>query len=378
MDKKYDIILFGATGFTGQIIAKYLAQHVTTENLKWAIAGRDEKKILEVKNSLNGALPDIIIADVKNKNSLKEMCVQSRALMNAVGPFNWYGLSVVETCIENHCHYLDITGEPTFVHDCYVRFHQLAEEKMVTVVNCCGFDSIPADFATWLTVQKLPVDQPKSVRCFIRTNATFSGGTLTTAINALYQQSKGKKASLKYKKNPEAPVVKKNIHYNKDIGGWAIPMPVVDPHIVKRSAFRLPAVYGVAFSYGQFFVRSSFWKVLKTVFPIVVAGLMVRFRFFRNWLYKKFKPGTGPSESRRNISKFEVICIGASGDLKVKTVFAGGDPGYDETAKMFSQSAFCLLQKQNENILTHGVLTPVEALGHELIIRLKAERIEIR
>ncbi|MBK9255634.1 MAG: saccharopine dehydrogenase NADP-binding domain-containing protein [Saprospiraceae bacterium] len=377
MDKKYDITLFGATGFTGQIISKYLAEKSSSENIIWAIAGRNEAKLIEVQKSLHGVIPDIVIADVKDKISLSEMCRQSRVLMNAVGPFNWYGLSVVESCIQHNCHYLDITGEPTFVHDCFVKYHQKAEENNITVVNCCGFDSIPADFATWVTVQKLPVDQPKSVRCFVRTNATFSGGTLTTAINALYQQSKGRKASLKYKKNPLAPVLKRNIHFNPDINGWAIPMPVVDPHIVKRSAFRMPEIYGEAFSYGQFFVRSSFGKVVKTIFPIVIAGLMVRFKFFRDWLYRKFKPGTGPSETRRNISKFEVICIGELGNLKVKTVFSGGDPGYDETAKMFSQSAFCILNKQKENSLKFGVLTPVEALNQELIHRLKKEGIVI-
>lgn len=376
MDKKYDIVLFGATGFTGKLIATYLATHADNEKIRWAIAGRNRDKLNALASELTVS-PDILLADIQDKGSVDKMTSSALCLMNAAGPYDWYGRQVVASCIENQCNYLDITGEPAFVYHCFTDFHQKAEAAGLTVVNCCGFDSIPADFAAWITARKLPATKPKALRLFIRTNATFSGGTLTTAINALHQQSMGNMPYVKIPKHKDAPKIARNIHYNKDIGAWAIPMPVVDPHIVKRSAWRLPGDYGEAFSYGQFFVRSGVAKVIKTVLPIAAAMLFVRFEWFRNQMFGKFKPGDGPSEERRNNSKFEVICIGETEDKKVRTVFSGGDPGYNETSKMFSEAAFCLVSKIRNGNARHGVLTPVEAFGDDLVERLIKKGISI-
>lgn len=377
MNRNLDIILFGATGFTGQLIAQYLSVHAEKENVQWGIAGRDQSKLEKVKATLTGRMPEIILADVNNPDSMRLMTAQTSILMNAVGPFNWTGRKVVDACLQSGTHYLDITGEPSFVADMYNSFHSSAQGKGVCIVNCCGFDSIPADFAAWLTARKLPLNEPKSLRGFVRTNATFSGGTLTTAIHALYLESQKKSIKVKIKRHPNAPRVPLKVHFNKDINAWAIPMPVVDPHIVKRSAHRLPGDYGEACSYGQFFVRSSFGKVVKTILPIAVAMVLVRFEFFRNWLFKKYQPGTGPDAARRADSKFEVVCLGESTTATARTVISGGDPGYNETAKMFSQAAFCLLSHLRGNTLKGGVLTPVEAFGMPLVERLREEGIVV-
>ncbi len=376
MDRQYDIILFGATGFTGALVAEYISVHAKSEGISWAIAGRDAQKLKEIQEGLEYK-PDIVIADVKDKDSLNKMAASCKVLMNTVGPFNWYGKDVVKACIDHHTHYLDITGEPSFVADVYNSYFQEAAEQKSCIVNCCGFDSIPADFAAWITAKKLPKGEPKMLKSYIRTNATFSGGTLTTAIQALHMEVQKKSIKTKIKRHNDAPKIPLKIHYNKDIPGWAIPMPVVDPHIVKRSAFRLPGDYGVAVSYGQFFVRSSFGKVFKTVLPIVSAMFLVRFKSFRKKMFDKFKPGTGPSEGRRAESKFEVICFGKSTTSEAKTIFSGGDPGYNETSKMFAQSAFTILDKIKTETITYGVLTPVEALGMDLVVRLKKEGIYI-
>jgi len=376
MTRQYDIILFGATGFTGALVVKYIAAHAKSESISWAIAGRDTQKLKEIQEGLQSQ-PDIVIADVKDKDSLDKMAASCKVLMNTVGPFNWYGKDVVKACIDHHTHYLDITGEPSFVADVYNSYFQEALEKKSCIVNCCGFDSIPADFAAWLTAKKLPKDEPKSLKGYVRTNATFSGGTLTTAIQALHMEVQKTSIKTKIKRHKDAPKIPLKIHYNKDILGWGLPMPVVDPHIVKRSAFRLPDDYGVAVSYGQFFVRSSFGKVVKTILPIASAMFLVRFKSFRKKMFDKFKPGTGPSEARRAESKFEVICFGKSTTSEAKTVFSGGDPGYNETSKMFAQSAFTILDKIKSETINYGVLTPVEALGMDLVVRLKKEGMHI-
>src|SRR5690606_19666046 len=143
------------------------------------------------------------------------------------------------------------TGEPSFVAEIYTGCHLPAKNKGVCVVNCCGFDSIPADFTTWLTAKALPHDKPMTIDGFVRTNAQFSGGTLNTAIEMLYLESK--KSSVKYKapRHADTPKTNLRIHKNKDMNAWAIPMPVVDPHIVKRSIYSLPLDYGYATAYRQ-------------------------------------------------------------------------------------------------------------------------------
>ena len=305
------------------------------------------------------------------------MAGKTAVLMNAAGPFNLYGMQVVKACIDAGCHYLDITGEPSFVASIYNKYRELAVQKNVCIVNCCGFDSIPADIAAWVTAQKLPQHEPKRLQGFIRTNATFSGGTLTTAIHALYKESRGESEKVALPKHPDAPKKKVKIHFQPRLKAWAIPMPVVDPHIVKRSAFFLPQQYGEAVTYEQYFVRSSFLKVVKTVFPIILAMALVRFRFFRDKMFAKFPPGTGPDAARRKESRFELICLGKSRTSEAMTIVAGGDPGYDETAKMFSQSAFTILERHRSGKLQAGVLTPVQALGETLIDRLRNEGIRI-
>jgi short subunit dehydrogenase-like uncharacterized protein len=376
MTRKYDIILFGATGFTGNLVAQYLSKQRPLEKFTWAIAGRNKIKLESLCHELLEK-PDIIIADITNTESIMLMTTKAKVLMNTVGPFNRYGKNVVEACIHTKTHYLDITGEPSFIADIYNSFYQIALDHQTCIINCCGFDSIPADFAAYLTIKKMPIHEPKILTGFVRTNATFSGGTITTAIEALYRETKNESIKVKLTKHPNAPKIKLKIHKNNTLNVWAIPMPVVDPHIVKRSAFRMKNEYGEAFSYGQYFVRSSFVKVLKTLVPIIVTMFLVRFKFFRNQLFNRYKSGTGPDKNRRAASRFEFICFGKSTSTSVKTIFSGGDPGYDETAKMFSESAFTLLNLHHQGLLKFGVLTPVEALGMPLIERLKNQDMKI-
>jgi short subunit dehydrogenase-like uncharacterized protein len=175
----------------------------------------------------------------------------------------------------------------------------------------------------------------------------------------------------------DTPKVNLTLHFNTDMQAWAIPMPVVDPHIVKRSIYNLPLDYGYATAYRQFFVRSTFWKTIKTILPVGMAFVLVRFPAFRNFMKKKFPPGTGPSDLTRGKSVFEFTCIGTSGQTKVITKMKGGDPGYNETAKMFSEAAFAMSDKLKDGTLRPGVLTPVHALGDNLSERLQKEGIVI-
>ncbi len=377
MSRPYDIVLFGASGFTGQLITRYLSLHTGAAGIRWAIAGRNRAKLEKIDLPAGGTRPDILLADIEDLASLQKMADQTQVLMSAAGPFNWYGRQVVEACIAAGTHYLDITGEPSFVADIYNNLYQSAVEKGVCVVNCCGFDSIPADYAAWLTARQLPADQPKALWCFVNTNAAFSGGTISTAINALHMETQKQSVKTRLPRHPDAPRIPRKIHFNKDMGAWAIPMPVVDPHIVRRSAYHLPGDYGAAVGYGQFFLRDTFWHLCKTMGSLAVMAVLARFSAGRKWLYKKFSPGTGPDAAQRAASRFAVTCIGTAGTHRVKTVFAGGDPGYDETAKIFSQAALVMVEQVRTGTIKPGVRTPVEALGMDLVDRLRKEGIEI-
>ncbi len=378
-NRPYDIILFGATGFTGQIVAGYLAAHRHTEDVRLALAGRDLSRLKEICATLSTLQTEIglIQADLVDEASLQNMAAQSYVVISTVGPYNWYGESLIKACLQARTSYLDITGEPAFVHRIHSHYHQSAIDAGISIVNCCGFDSIPADIATWLTAKALPVQLPKTLRAYIRTNAAFSGGTWTTAIHALYQRSKEGKRSSSGPKHPDTPRLPLRVHFNKDLRRWAIPMPVVDPHIVKRSALHLPLDYGVAVAYGQFFTTSSLLNVVRLILPIALIAIGVRFKIVRNWLFRRFPPGTGPSSAKRAASRFEVRVIGEAQGFRAETIISGGDPGYDETAKMLSQSAFTLLKKMRENRMKTGVRTPVEALGEDLVLRLKQQGIAI-
>ena len=376
----YHLTLFGSTGFTGRLIASYIATHAEREGVTWAIAGRSEAALRDLRDSLPGVKPEIVIADIRDKESLRAMTASTKVLLNAVGPFALYGPDVVASCVDTGTHYLDITGEPEFLNACYVRHHEAAEAKGITLVNACGFDSIPADFATWLAVKELPEEVPKSVRCYVSTNATFSGGTLTTVIHSVNNKRLGKRHDVvRYPKHPESPKIDRGVQFSKLFGKWALPMPVADIHIVRRSAMRMPEVYGGAFSYAQFFLARSTWSMVTLVSRVMMLFAMIRFEAGRKRLFETYRPGTGPSDEKRARSTFSVSAVAETVDGRSTRVdISGGDPGYDETSKMVAESAFCLLAKHRAGSLKHGVLTPVEAFGEELVGRLEKAGIGVR
>lgn len=378
-DRPFDLILFGATGFTGQLVAEVLAAKQAEEHFRLAIAGRNTTKLEALRMQLGDPQIGIIVADTGDRASLLNMAKQGIILINTAGPFNWYGQAVVQACVEAGTHYLDITGEPAFVHKIFQTYHQHAIEKGICVVNCCGFDSIPADVGAWLTARALPRESPKRIQAFVRTNATFSGGTWTTAIHAIYQRTVHKEAKHSSgSRHPDTPRLPLKVHFHPGLKRWAIPMPVVDPHIVKRSVRMLPQDYGEAVAYGQYYTVGSLWKLIRLIGTISLVFVLVRFESTRNWLFRKFPAGTGPTPEKRKASRFEVRVIGTTDKLCAETVVSGGDPGYDDTAKMLSEAAFSLRDRIASDRLISGVRTPVEALGQDLVNRLIRVGLNIR
>lgn len=371
--RTYDIVIYGATGFTGQLVAEYFAQHVDANVVKWAVAGRNKRKLNDLLSRLSQQYPNAakagwVIADSDNSDDLQALCAATKILITTVGPYALHGEPLVKACVENGTHYLDITGEPEFVQDMLKKYDQAAKEQGVLVVNCCGFDSIPADAGAFFTASQLP-EGPKKVRAYVTANGTFSGGTWASAINAFSKISKGGGGGVS---NSTGSAKMPGIHYHSESGKWAAPMPVIDPWMVKRSSQFRPEVYGNDFSYAQYIGVKN---------PVALGGLLLgvglvvaaaQLEMTKKLLLDYRKSGEGPSAEERAKGFFKLSFYGEGSGKTCICSVSGGDPGYSETAKMLSESALTLLHHADELPLQGGVVTPAGALGQLLIDRLIA------
>src|SRR3954452_6899325 len=179
-DRPLDIVVFGATGFTGALTAQYLHEHAP-EGLTWAVAGRNREKLEQLKARLGGG-PEILIADVTDEASLREGATRAYVVITTVGPYTHYGEGLVEACAAAGTDYVDLTGEPEFVDRMWLEHHERARSTGARLVHSCGFDSIPHDLGALFTVDQLPDDVPLRVEGFVRVGGTFSAGTYQSAV----------------------------------------------------------------------------------------------------------------------------------------------------------------------------------------------------
>jgi short subunit dehydrogenase-like uncharacterized protein len=369
-DRPYAVTLLGATGFTGRLTATHLARRLSGTTTRWAIAGRDRAKLEALAAELPGE-PGIVVADVTDPASLQELARGTDVLATTVGPYAHHGEPVVEACVEAGTEYCDITGEPAFVQAIRDRFDETARDAGVRLVSCCGFDSVPHDLGVRFTVQHLPDDAPTTVRGYVHATGTFSGGTAASAINAIASRALPRRGGGGPSPVREVASVRPMIHRVRELDAWGVPLPTIDPAIVLRSARTLPG-YGERFRYGHFAEVGSL--------PVVAAGLagvgglaaMASVPFTRSLLERLLPdPGEGPSAERRARSRFRVTFLGGAGDQRVVTRVSGGDPGYDETAKMLGEAALSLAQDGRGDASGH--CTPAEALGEHYQARLEQQ-----
>ncbi|NBE92804.1 saccharopine dehydrogenase [Nonomuraea sp. KC401] len=366
MNRPYDIVLFGASGFTGALTAAYLAR-AAGPDVRWAVAGRDRAKLERL-----GLDAPILLADATDPDSLAELARSTRVLVTTVGPYVTYGEPLVAACADAGTHYLDLTGEPEFVDRMYVRHHDRAVTSGAKIVHGCGFDSIVFDLGTLYTVSQLPKDTPLAVSAFLRANARFSGGTLASAMDIVGRARQAAEAAAQRRAAEAGPVGRRvsaragGLRY---VGGWALPMPTVDPLIVGRSA-RLLDRYGPDFTYRQHIAVKTLPAALALVAGAGMFAALARLPGIRERLLDRVRPGEGPSPEQRAKSWFKVTLLGEGGGERVVTEVAGGDPGYDETAKMLAESALCLAFDDVPGLA--GQLTTASAMGRPLIDRLRA------
>ncbi|MGH3509959.1 MAG: saccharopine dehydrogenase family protein, partial [Nocardioidaceae bacterium] len=380
--REFDLVLFGATGFTGRLVAEYLARNAPG-GCRGALAGRNRARLEAVREHLAtlddrahpelGRLP-LLIADATDRGSLAEIARRARVVISTVGPYQQYGEPLVAACAEAGTDYVDITGEPEFVDEMYLKHHRRAVETGARLVHACGFDSIPHDLGALFTVRQLPHGVPITLRGMVGASGTISGATFHSAINALSRVPQSKAAATRRRATEPRPEGRRvrslatRPHFDKEVGRWLVPLPTIDPLIVKRSAAALDE-YGPDFAYAHYAAVKRLPTVVGGLGAVGAIAAGVRLPPVRRFLLGRVPVGEGPSAARRAKSRFTVRFVGEGGGRRVCTEVTGGDPGYDETAKMLSEAAFSLAF--DDNPATAGQVTTAQAMGDNLIDRLR-------
>ncbi|AIY16264.1 saccharopine dehydrogenase [Pimelobacter simplex] len=382
--RPYDVVLFGATGFTGGLTADYLAAHAPAD-LRWALAGRSEAKLAAVRDHLAVAQPrladlPLLVADARDPEALAEVARTTKVVATTVGPYIEHGGPLVAACAAAGTDYVDLTGEPEFVDRTYVEHNAAAEGSGARIVHSCGFDSIPHDLGAYFTIQELArelggeITAPVTMRGVVRSRAGFSGGTFHSALTAFSRARQMKEASTARRRMEPRPegrrsrAVAGRPRRDGELGYWLLPLPTIDPFVVARSGAALPS-YGPAFTYSHYAGTKTLRYAAGGAVGVTGLTLAAQVPPLRNALLKRVPQGEGPSAGRREKSWFTVDFVASSGSTEVRTRVSGGDPGYTETAKMLAESALCLALDDNPNVA--GQVTTATAMGDALLLRLE-------
>ncbi|MGH3519677.1 MAG: saccharopine dehydrogenase family protein [Haloechinothrix sp.] len=376
-DRTHDLVLFGATGFTGGLTAEYLAAHAPA-HCRWGLAGRNRGKLEGLRDRLAAINPacaglPLLHADSGDAASLHAVAESSKVVISTVGPYLAYGEPLVQACVEAGTDYVDLTGEPEFVDLMYVKYQAKAVASGARIVHACGFDSIPHDLGAYFTVTKLPKDQPIRLEGFVRAGGAISGGTFASALGAMSRLRQATAAARERRwiepqpAGRRARAVAGKPRHDKIAQSWVLPMPTIDPQVVARSA-RALEVYGPDFSYSHYAAVKRLPMAAGGVAGLGVVAGLAQIGPVRERLRNLRKPGAGPDEQQRAKGWFTVRFHGVAGGQEVITEVSGGDPGYGETSKMLAESALCLAF--DDLPPSAGQVTTAVAMGDALIDRL--------
>ena len=395
-DRQFDVVVYGATGFTGTLVAEYLLrQYGIHGDLKWGIAGRSASKLESVKASLgdNAADLEIIVADSGDESALAALASRARVVITTVGPYALYGSNLVAACVEAGTDYCDLAGEVQWIRKMIDTHHVRAKETGARIVHCCGFDSIPMDMGVWFLQDS--VKQSRGHYCddialYVKaTKGTASGGTIASMMNIIEEvkqdRSIARMMANPYALNPEGeregPDIRdqQKVIHDEDAACWTAPfvMAGVNTRVVRRSHALAGYPYGRDFRYREAVLTGKgIGGWLKgTLMTLGLGALVVGISFGpTRKLLKKFvlpKPGEGPNRELQQTGFFNLMQIGKLPDGTVlRTRITGDqDPGYGSTSKMLAEAAVCLAKDELD--ARGGVLTPASAMGGRLLARLR-------
>ena len=382
MSKPFDIVVHGATGFTGRLVVEYLLRQYPNQagsGLRWAMGGRSAAKLAAVRDEL-GAPADtpLVVTDSSDPASLQALMAQTRLVLTTVGPYQLYGNELVAACAQAGVDYVDLCGEPAWMRHMIDAHEAQARASGARIVFSCGFDSIPFDLGVLLlqTEMKARFGQPaQRVRGRVRKmKGTFSGGTAASlkATMAAAASDPGVLALLRNPfsltpgfEGPRQPSGNKP-ELDEALGLWVAPfvMAAINTRNVHRSNFLLQQAYGADFVYDEMLVTGAGEK------GQAIAQAVANDKSMGSDAGPQ--PGEGPSREEREAGYYDVLFLGhdsAGHSLKVG-VTGDRDPGYGSTSKMISEAAACLLL--DSAATPGGIWTPASAMGDKLIARLQA------
>jgi len=397
MTRTWDIVVYGATGFTGAQTAAYLAQ-AAPPGLRLAVAGRHEARLNTLRDGLGRPDVGVLVADSTDEASVDRMAAAARVVVTTAGPYALYGTPVVAACVRHGTHYCDITGETPWVRDMIDQHHEAAVASATRIVPLCGFDSVPSDLGAWALVRHVrdTLGQPtRRLKAWYRVRGGLNGGTLASAINLNasgevrrlarpFLLSPGHEPTAAEKAESRDPRhVLEDPHW-----GWCAPyfMGAINTRVVRRSAHLLAAddaSYGPDFTYQEYMGSGggvSRFKALRDgLMGGVAMGLMSRSWGRSLALAVGPKPGQGPGRATLDGGGFraDLLAQTAAGDLVWGTVTGKGDPGNTITVCCLAESALCLALDEDALPSGGGVLTPAVAFGQHLLDRLAGSCVQI-
>lgn len=397
-NRDLDIVLFGATGFVGRLVAEYLASHAP-DGVRIGLAGRSQDRLAGIRAGLGAGAAQwpLLVADATDPESAASLARASRVVVTTVGPYRRLGLPLVQACAAAGTHYADLTGEVLFVRESIERFHGQAVATGARIVHSCGFDSVPSDLGVLLVHLAAREDDAGDLldtTLVVRAlRGGFSGGTLASLTGQL-DEMRASTESSRIVRDPYALSPDRSaepalgaetepiwVSHDRDLGMWIGPfiMAGYNTRIVRRSNALQGWAYGRSFRYQEVagFGTSPVSPVLAAT---VTTGMMamaagIAFKPTRALLRPVLpKPGEGPSEKVRRTGFFriEVHARTSAGGRYVAKVEATGDPGYAATAVMLAESGLSLAHEGDRHSTKGGVLTPATAMGPDLIERLRS------
>ena len=389
-DKKIDLVIWGATGFTGQLVCEYIANSYNSKDLNWTIAGRNEGKLLKLKDRLN-IKNSILIGNSNDKFSLEKICGKTKVICSTVGPYALYGTNLIHACIKMKTNYCDISGETQCIRKIIDTFHEKAKKQKIKIVNSCGFDSIPSDIGVYFCQSNYYKENgvyANEINMRVAgTRGGFSGGTYNSLTNVIHEASLNKSVrkilNNPYGLNPineqSGPDKKdlKFVEYDNEAKSWIAPfvMAGINTKIVRRSNALLNYKYGKSFLYSEAVLVGNgiLGKIIGYLSLIPILMVIQKKGSVIKKILDLFVPkaGEGPSKKQRENGFFSLkFFFGNNRRRYLAKVTGDMDPGYGSTSKMLAECAICLALDDtlNEN---YGVITPSVAFEENILERLQ-------
>ncbi|HIL21545.1 MAG TPA: saccharopine dehydrogenase, partial [Candidatus Thioglobus sp.] len=378
INRELDIVVYGATGFTGRLVAEYLhQQYGVNGEVKWAMAGRSRDKLVAVRDEMGvGSDVPLIVADASDLESVNKMVASTSVILTTVGPYQLYGNELVEACAAQGTDYVDLCGEPAWMHKMIAAHSAAAEKSGARIVFSCGFDSIPFDLGVFFLQQHAVSTLGSAVaRVKGRVRAmkgTMSGGTLASFKETMTAAGRDR-SLIGILRNPfaltsgfegaEQPLGNQP-EYDEALQSWIAPfvMASINTKNVHRSNMLLGHSYGKDFVYDEMMVTGPGDKGEAIAKAVTEDTSMAK---------STIQPGEGPSKEERENGFYDVLMVGEHTDGRSVRVSVKGDrdPGYGSTSKMIAESAICLVK--NPQLASGGIWTTAPVMGAELIERLQ-------